>query len=561
MKARNSNKIPFGLKDGKLVHISQVDNGLNCGCVCPNCNAPLEANQGHLRSYFSHAPGYSQCTGAEESTMHLMAKEVMSDSRCICLPPGGPMDGIVNFDKVEVEIRDDESSFRPDCIGYCGNDSIWIEFKYTHSVSSAKQQYIVEKGIYCIEVDISKCKLDYTEMESFITKQTAHRVWIREKVGSATPFNGLSLPLSQEMSTVGFDDSSQFSDLSSLNIDLLKESDSRIRYAYDEKHRFVDVRRCGKSQKLFCLVCGSPITTEGCSNDNLGTVAGQSCMDRYLKITAREFLYSKFNNESQFNIEISGSARCVEWNGCKYRNEKTCCSSDYKKVIDIKKSGFVTCIKNYRIPGTLINLDLAFVSSNNSVIGIEICDNEDDYYADWLIPGIRVIKIPVLKLHDLSRLEFDPLRESSNRFFGFSLKDLPSCNIEETTKTFKVFYVLGNGDFYYEDVHCYQLRFLKEATECYIIFRGNPKPNDVKYGLLRCRQLGMRVCACEVCYFFGRKGNGTDLGVCKRYKTKGTPRYPLGSRPTTCDHFGMNYELERELMWEYQSVELEEFKK
>lgn len=39
-------KLPYGLKDGKLVHISEVDKGKKCGCVCPACYSPFIARKG-----------------------------------------------------------------------------------------------------------------------------------------------------------------------------------------------------------------------------------------------------------------------------------------------------------------------------------------------------------------------------------------------------------------------------------------------------------------------------------------------------------------------------------
>ena len=38
-------KLPFGLKDGKLVEVSQVLNGFDFNCYCPNCKSPLIARK------------------------------------------------------------------------------------------------------------------------------------------------------------------------------------------------------------------------------------------------------------------------------------------------------------------------------------------------------------------------------------------------------------------------------------------------------------------------------------------------------------------------------------
>ncbi len=48
-------ELPFGLRDDILVHISQVQQGLACGCVCPQCKKPLVARSGSvLVHHFAH---------------------------------------------------------------------------------------------------------------------------------------------------------------------------------------------------------------------------------------------------------------------------------------------------------------------------------------------------------------------------------------------------------------------------------------------------------------------------------------------------------------------------
>lgn len=53
----SSNKIPFGLRDGRMVEVSEVESGLACRCVCPSCGQPLQARKGPIRThYFAHDP-------------------------------------------------------------------------------------------------------------------------------------------------------------------------------------------------------------------------------------------------------------------------------------------------------------------------------------------------------------------------------------------------------------------------------------------------------------------------------------------------------------------------
>lgn len=543
-----NNQIPYGLKDGKLVHISEVENGLRCGCVCPKCNAPLEANQGQKRSYFSHKPGYSQCTGAVESTLHLMAKEVLAECKCMYLPQGGPFVGLVYFDKIDVEERDDNSVFRPDCIGYCEGETIWVEFKNTHAVSNEKRKYIIEKGIDCVEVDISKCELDRQKMVLFLTKQIGSREWVKDVITFAPKF----AVLQQEESKESFREI-EFSAVPTSSVAHSSVSEQTIRYAFDENHNFVDVRRIGREKKLFCLVCGKPIKPKDCWNNE------HDCKDRYLRKSAQELLFSKFNNKGPFNIEIQDIKKCEKWNGCKYYDEKRCCSRGEEQKFDIKSLGFTECVKDYIIPGTDKILDLAFITPGNNVIGVEIFENEEDYKAEGNDPSIRLIKILVEKPRDLNVLDFDPLSQRSHKFVGFSSKVDSEHEIPKTNKTFKVFYVTKEGIVYYEDVPSCGLDNIKTRSRYGIVFRRGQRSNDLKYGLFMCKLNEIKVCICEICFHLLSKTKGNGQYYCNRHKTKGTPEYPLDSKPTSCEYFSSNYKLDEQLMREYKYYDIEEF--
>lgn len=66
----------------QLVHVDTVPLGDACGCVCPNCNAPLCAkNQGKVKEHhFAHAHGHMECESACETTLHILAKQVFQEN-------------------------------------------------------------------------------------------------------------------------------------------------------------------------------------------------------------------------------------------------------------------------------------------------------------------------------------------------------------------------------------------------------------------------------------------------------------------------------------------------
>ncbi len=67
-------------ENGHLVHVDDVPNGGACGCTCPKCGSKLIAkNKGqHNQHHFAHVME-NDCIKPEESALHLMAKEILSE--------------------------------------------------------------------------------------------------------------------------------------------------------------------------------------------------------------------------------------------------------------------------------------------------------------------------------------------------------------------------------------------------------------------------------------------------------------------------------------------------
>lgn len=73
-------KLKTGVKNGKPISINdslEKDYFQNCFCPDPNCNSPLIAKMGNIRTnHFAHKSGSSKCYGLETS-LHLKAKEII----------------------------------------------------------------------------------------------------------------------------------------------------------------------------------------------------------------------------------------------------------------------------------------------------------------------------------------------------------------------------------------------------------------------------------------------------------------------------------------------------
>lgn len=80
-------KLAYGRRaDGTLAHISEVERGEACGCVCPACERRLVARKCKDKAdHFAHK-GDTACSYGAETNAHLWAKEVLEVERRIYLP-------------------------------------------------------------------------------------------------------------------------------------------------------------------------------------------------------------------------------------------------------------------------------------------------------------------------------------------------------------------------------------------------------------------------------------------------------------------------------------------
>lgn len=181
-KPNQTSFLTYALNEkGNLVHVDSVPNGNECGCVCPCCECSLCAkNGGHEREHhFAHLGG-ADCVGGVESALHIMAKEVFQRRKCVRLPAIKDVcnSELLHLDEVDVEVRDDSTFLRPDCIGRYRDKTIWIEFKRTHAVDQKKKEKIVSRRVDCLEIDLNGCELDPKQVEDLLINEQGHRVWI-----------------------------------------------------------------------------------------------------------------------------------------------------------------------------------------------------------------------------------------------------------------------------------------------------------------------------------------------------------------------------------------------
>ncbi len=68
-------KIPYAEKDARLIHVSQVERGLDCRCVCPVCKKHVLARKGGvMRHHFAH---HRRGECSPETVLHQVGKRLL----------------------------------------------------------------------------------------------------------------------------------------------------------------------------------------------------------------------------------------------------------------------------------------------------------------------------------------------------------------------------------------------------------------------------------------------------------------------------------------------------
>jgi hypothetical protein len=160
-------------EQGELVSIYRVKSGLDCNCICPNCKSKLVAkNKGKTsnetlkpnqkRAHFAHynAP---ECSGAAESALHYLAKEILKERKNLLLPGSSYNrqtlfeSTFVKFDEVLLEqrVKINNRYIIPDAILVKNGKQLFIEFYKTHIVDDEKIKLIKATEISCLEIDLN----------------------------------------------------------------------------------------------------------------------------------------------------------------------------------------------------------------------------------------------------------------------------------------------------------------------------------------------------------------------------------------------------------------------
>lgn len=183
-------QLVYGLRpDGTLVHITEVQRGLACGCICPACDGQLVARKkdDHQVPHFAHSSGEA-CGGGPETVLHLLAKEAFRANPKMLLPERAALDErklVVRKPGQEVETEflrleyTDPKKIIPDLYVRALGYDLFVEVAVTHFSDEAKIQRLREHRIPAVEVDLSRLPRDSTrEAIADAVLRSAPRYWL-----------------------------------------------------------------------------------------------------------------------------------------------------------------------------------------------------------------------------------------------------------------------------------------------------------------------------------------------------------------------------------------------
>lgn len=171
-------------EDNKIKHISEVSNGDKCNCKCVKCHAKLTAvnNEKNKREHhFRHKN--SDCNGAPETALHLLAKQIIEENAEIRIDE----DKLFTYSNVESEST--LNDFVPDIIvtDEPTNKKWLIEIAVTSFVNDEKLKKIKRANENCLEVNLKNIDRNITpsELKPIVLNELNNRKILHKKINNS----------------------------------------------------------------------------------------------------------------------------------------------------------------------------------------------------------------------------------------------------------------------------------------------------------------------------------------------------------------------------------------
>jgi hypothetical protein len=166
----------YGRRDEQLIHVGDLDRelerGLPCNCVCPECGRALQAHLGAKKAWhFQHQAKDVNCNPQPMTLLHAFVRDELAKKKHLVIPRvhvpvefeelGKVWTATVHLPETTLHIISAEAERRfeevqPDVYYELENEGGFaIEVRYTHAVDEAKVAKLRRSVSRCVELDVS----------------------------------------------------------------------------------------------------------------------------------------------------------------------------------------------------------------------------------------------------------------------------------------------------------------------------------------------------------------------------------------------------------------------
>ena len=139
--------------DRTPVHVSEVQQGLDCGCICSRCGKPLIAKKGDEREHHFAHQELGDCKYQGETELHTKAKQILAAKKELTTK-----DGVFHFQDAMIEER--VGRYKVDVYLVSEELNLAVEIFVSHKIDSHKYRYFVDSRTHSIEIDLTKAPRD-----------------------------------------------------------------------------------------------------------------------------------------------------------------------------------------------------------------------------------------------------------------------------------------------------------------------------------------------------------------------------------------------------------------
>ncbi len=189
-------KITYALTaDGRVLHISEAERGMNCDCLCPGCGEKLIARKGsELGHHFAHSSGVDCKSGYDASLCYAFLRGI-TELGWIQLPAyirnrsivddGSGFHILAPAAKVKiskVELTRKAGIGITGLIAYCGEKPMRIRILTAYTISKTNFANVKAAGLPVLEIDLSREDVINNEIiRGMLTSPPSNVHWVYNK--------------------------------------------------------------------------------------------------------------------------------------------------------------------------------------------------------------------------------------------------------------------------------------------------------------------------------------------------------------------------------------------